>query len=296
MSYFSIWFEATRPKTLTAAFVPVLLASSLAYVDGLFKWLPAAICLIFALLIQIGTNFANDYLDGIKGTDTKKRLGPRRAVATGLVSASAMKRAAILTLVIGFCVGLCLIPFGGWWLLVVGVASVACAWLYTGGPYPLAYNGLGDVFVILFFGFVAVGCSYYIQVGSVSLDVLLLGLGCGSLVNNLLVVNNYRDLEEDRTARKRTLVVCFGRRFAWIQYQVSVLLAGSVAVAFWISGYGVYVLMTFIPVIFGLSSGRHLGAARSAEDFMGVLKGSAKVVLAYGILFSAGLVLPVFTP
>ena len=177
MSLVKIWFEATRPKTLPAALVPVLLASSMAFVDSFFHWLPTVICLVFAVLIQVGTNFANDYLDGVRGTDTEKCLGPQRAVATGLVKPATMTRAAILVLASGFCVGLGLIPFGGWWLLVVGVASVACAWLYTGGPYPLAYNGLGDVFVILFFGFVAVGCSYYVQTGILSFNVLLLGMG-----------------------------------------------------------------------------------------------------------------------
>ena len=282
-----------RPKTLPAAFVPVLLASSMAFVDGCFNWLPAFICLAFAVLIQVGTNFANDYLDGVKGTDTEKRLGPRRAVATGLVRPATMKRATILVLAVGFCVGLGLIPFGGWWLLVVGVASVACAWLYTGGPYPLAYNGLGDVFVILFFGFVAVGCSYYVQTGTFSLNVLLLGLGCGILVNNLLVVNNYRDLEEDRAAQKCTLVVRLGRRVARIQYQVSVLLAGVIVLDFWGNGYGSYVLLALIPIVYGIVLGRRLRTAESAGEFLNVLQGSAKVVLAYGILFSAGLVLHV---
>ena len=120
MSSLNIWFEALRPKTLPAAVVPVLLASSLAYADGHFDWRGAAICLAFALLIQIGTNFANDYLDGIKGTDTEERLGPRRAVAAGLIAPRTMRRATILVLAVGFCVGLGLIPFGGWWLLVGG--------------------------------------------------------------------------------------------------------------------------------------------------------------------------------
>lgn len=294
MSSLGIWIEATRPKTLPAALTPVLLASSMAYADGRFDWVPALICMVFALLIQIGTNFANDYLDGVKGTDTKQRLGPRRAVAAGLVKPIVMKRAAVLALAVGFCVGLGLIPFGGGWLLVVGVASVACAWLYTGGPYPLAYNGLGDVFVILFFGFVAVGCSYYVQAGTISLDVLLLGLGCGLLVNNLLVVNNYRDLEEDRAARKHTLVVLLGRKVARIQYQISVLLAGLIVLVFWYGGYGDSVLLALLPIVYGMFLGRRLDSAKRAGEFSGLLKDSAKVVLAYGILFSAGLVL--YTP
>jgi 1,4-dihydroxy-2-naphthoate octaprenyltransferase len=200
MGTFHIWLEATRPKTLPAAVAPVLLGSGLAYAEGAFVFLAALICLVFALLVQVGTNFANDYLDGIRGTDTEQRIGPPRAVASGLVAPELMKRVTMVTLAVAFCVGLALIPFGGWWLLLIGCSSVLCAWLYTGGPYPLAYNGLGDVFVVLFFGWIAVGCTYYVQVGRLSLDACLLGLGCGLLVNNILVVNNYRDVDEDRIA------------------------------------------------------------------------------------------------
>ena len=293
MSSANIWFEAMRPKTLPAAVVPVMLASSLAYADGAFDWRAAAICLAFALLIQIGTNFANDYLDGIKGTDTEARLGPRRAVAAGLIAPRTMRRATILVLAAGFCVGLGLIPFGGWWLLLIGVASVACAWLYTGGPYPLAYNGLGDVFVVLFFGFVAVGCTYFVQTGTISPEVVLLGLGCGLLVNNILVVNNYRDLDEDRAARKRTLVVLFGRRFAQMQYYASALLAGAVVLGFWAIGYGPFVLVALLPVLYAVLLGTRLSAAEGPVEFLAALKGSAKVVAAYGVLFSGGLLLGV---
>ncbi|CAA6676729.1 MULTISPECIES: 1,4-dihydroxy-2-naphthoate polyprenyltransferase [unclassified Lentimonas] len=291
MTDLKIWLEATRPKTLPAAVVPVMLASSVAYADGCFDWRPALICVLFALFIQVGTNFANDYLDGIKGTDTEARLGPRRAVAAGLIAPARMKRATILVLAVGFCIGLALIPFGGWWLLAVGVASVACAWLYTGGPYPLAYNGLGDVFVVLFFGFVAVGCTYYVQAGTISRDVVLLGLGCGLLVNNILVVNNYRDLDEDRAARKRTLVVFFGRRFAQMQYYASALLAGVVVLSFWALGYGATVLIALLPVMYALVLGGRLSSAEGPSDFLEALKGSAKVVAAYGVLFSAGVVI-----
>ena len=135
----------------------------MAYHDGLFNWIPSLICLSFALLIQIGTNFANDYLDGVKGTDTEARIGPLRAVASGSVQPLAMRRAALTVLALAFILGLSLIFYGGWWMLLVGASSVICAWLYTGGPYPLAYNGLGDLFVILFFGLIAVACTYFVQ-------------------------------------------------------------------------------------------------------------------------------------
>jgi 1,4-dihydroxy-2-naphthoate octaprenyltransferase len=289
MATLQIWFEATRPKTLPAAVAPVLLGTAMAHSDGQLHLLPAAICLAFALLVQIGTNFANDYLDGIKGTDTDARLGPRRAVAAGLVSASTMKWAAIGILAFAFCLGLSLIHFGGWSLLAVGLSSVLCAWFYTGGPYPLAYNGMGDVFVVLFFGLIAVGCTYFVQALQITVDVLLLGLACGLVINNILVVNNYRDIDEDIRASKRTLVVMMGRRFAQIQYLGSTVLSAAILLvlawrqnAFWLGLAGV-------PLSYGLVIGARLHRLSTADEFLVVLKASGVIVAAFGILVSVGL-------
>ncbi len=291
MSPFRIWFEATRPKTLPAVVAPVLLGSGLAYVEGAFRMAPALICLVFALFMQIGTNFANDYLDGIKGADTKDRIGPVRAVAAGLIQPGIMKLVAVGVLAMGFCIGLMLIPFGGWWLLGVGIASVACAWLYTGGPYPLAYNGLGDVFVVLFFGFVAVVCTYYVQAGSVTFDLLLLGLGCGLLVNNILLVNNYRDVDADRRAQKNTSVVRFGRCFALRFYALSAGISAAVVLWFYLRGYGYFVLSALLFSGCGLMQVRHLKTAQTPLDFLHALKVSGLIVAGYGLFFSAGLFL-----
>lgn len=280
-----------RPKTLPAAVAPVMLGSGLAYADGGFHLFGALICLIFALLVQIGTNFANDYLDGIKGTDTEQRIGPVRAVATGLVPATTMKWATITVLAVAFCVGLALIPLGGWWLLVVGVASVLCAWLYTGGPYPLAYNGLGDIFVVLFFGLIAVGCTYYVQVGQIHFEAILLGLGCGLLVNNILIVNNYRDVEEDRLARKRTSVVMLGRKWAQGQYLASALIAGLILLWLSFEGYGFGVLLGCLPLFVSVKQAMRLPRLQGAVDFLGALKTSGLVVAAFGLLATIGLVL-----
>jgi len=290
MASFKVWLEATRPKTLPAAVAPVLLGSSMAYANGVLRLDAAFLCAAFALLIQIGTNFANDYLDGIRGTDTEARLGPQRAVAAGLIAPTLMRAATIVVLTVGFCVGLALVPYGGWWLLVVGVASVACAWLYTGGPYPLAYNGLGDVFVVLFFGLIAVGCTYYVQSLTIHLDVLLLGLGCGLLVNNILVVNNYRDIAEDAQANKRTLVVLLGRRFALFQYRLSACLSGIVVIWLFCRGMGWGVLLGLIPVTLSVCLAFRLPDAKTSSDFLIALKGSAQVVALYGLLVSIGLV------
>jgi 1,4-dihydroxy-2-naphthoate octaprenyltransferase len=236
--------------------------------------------------VQIGTNFANDYLDGIKGTDTAARLGPRRAVAAGLVSPSTMKWAAIGILAFAFCLGLSLIYFGGWWLLAVGVSSVLCAWFYTGGPYPLAYNGMGDVFVVLFFGLIAVGGTFHVQAGFVSQEVILLGLACGLVVNNILVVNNYRDIDEDIQANKRTLVVLLGRRWALVQYGLSLVFAGGVLSWLVWQGRSPMILIGWLAIAYGFCLLRKLAKASAYIDFLAALKGAALLVVAYSGLVS----------
>ena len=289
MTTLQIWFEATRPKTLPAAVAPVVLGTAMAHSDGQLHLIPAAICLVFALLVQIGTNFANDYLDGVKGTDTDARLGPRRAVAAGLVSASTMKWAAIGILAFAFSLGLSLIHFGGWWLLAVGISSVLCAWFYTGGPYPLAYNGMGDVFVVLFFGLIAVGCTYFVQALQITVDVLLLGLACGLVTNNILVVNNYRDLEEDILASKRTLVVMMGRRFAQIQYLGSTVLAAAILLVLALKQHAFWLGLAGAPLSYGVVIGARLHRLSTADEFLEVLKASGVIVAAFGVLVSVGL-------
>ena len=291
MSKFTIWIEATRPKTLPAAVTPVLLGSSLAHANGHFAWQPSFICLLFAILVQIGTNFANDYFDAIKGADTAARLGPRRAVATGLIKPSQMRFYAITVLVVAFGFGLALIPYGGWWLLAVGTASVLCAWFYTGGPYPLAYNGLGDLFVVIFFGLVAVSCTYYVQAGVVTSEVLFLGLTIGLLINNLLIVNNYRDIDEDRSTHKYTTVVRFGRIFALRAYCFAGFLACIMPCVLVARGYNYIILFALIPAVVAITKARSLRAASSALDFLNVLKVSGWIVFIYGIFVSAGLFL-----
>lgn len=226
----ALWWEAARPRTLPAAIAPVLVASALAWHDGRFHPIAATTCLAFALLIQIGTNYANDYFDFKKGADTAERVGPRRAVAAGLIAPATMQRAMVLVFAVAFVVGLSLLRFGGWPLMVVGIASIICGVIYTGGPYPLAYHGWGDVFVFVFFGLVAVGATYFVQVGAISDATWACGIGIGALSANILVVNNYRDFETDRKAGKRTLVVRWGRGFAQTQFALAHLTMVGVVV------------------------------------------------------------------
>lgn len=209
------WFFATRPKTLSAAMVPVLMAASLAaHHPAGIEWAILACALAGAVLIQVATNFVNDALDFRKGADTNERLGPLRVTQAGLLSADAVLNASVVAVLLAALCGIPLIFRGGWPLLVIGLASIVAAWAYTGGPYPLAYHGLGEIFVLIFFGFVAVGGTYYVLTLSLNHSVLLAGLAAGSLSTVLLVINNLRDVDTDRRSRKRTIAVRFGSGFA----------------------------------------------------------------------------------
>jgi 1,4-dihydroxy-2-naphthoate octaprenyltransferase len=223
-----IWLAATRPRTLPAAAAPVLVGSALAQRAGHLTVPAALACLAFALLVQLGTNFANDYYDFLKGADTAARVGPRRVVAAGLVRPAVMRTVMLATFAAAFLVGLTLLRFGGWPLLVVGVASIASGLAYTGGPWPLGYHGLGDGFVFVFFGLVAVGATCFVQTGRVTAAALVAGAGVGALATNILLVNNYRDADTDARADKRTLVVRLGRPFARVQFSGALLLALAV--------------------------------------------------------------------
>jgi 1,4-dihydroxy-2-naphthoate octaprenyltransferase len=206
------WLLAARPKTLSAAVVPVLIGTSLA--PPPIHWLMFACALLGALFIQIGTNFVNDALDFKRGADTGERLGPTRVTQAGLLSADAVLRAAYVCFAIAAACGVPLIMRGGWPIVAIGVASIVAAYIYTGGPYPLAYNGLGELFVIIFFGFVAVGGSFYVQTLTIDRAAIVAGFAAGSLACVLLVINNLRDIESDRASNKKTMAVRFGERFA----------------------------------------------------------------------------------
>lgn len=217
-SLVGVWVEASRPKTLTASASPVLLGCALAYYDGMFDIVPAVLCFLVALFAQIASNFANDYFDFKKGADREDRLGPERAVAQGWIAPKAMLVGTFVTLGVACLSGLLLICFADWRLIWVGIAIAVCVLAYSAGPYPLAYNGLGDICVLLFYGVIPVCFTYYIQTLSFSLLSFLLSVALGLLSVNILVVNNYRDYEQDKAACKRTTIVLFGRRFGRVFY------------------------------------------------------------------------------
>jgi 1,4-dihydroxy-2-naphthoate octaprenyltransferase len=278
-----------RLRTLPAAVAPVLAGSALAWHDRAFAAGAAALCLGFALLIQIGTNFANDYYDFVKGADTAARVGPRRAVAAGLISPAVMKRAMALVFVAAFLLGLGLIHWGGPWLIAVGVASILCGVAYTGGPWPLGYIGLGDVFVFLFFGLVAVIVTYFVQAGHVTADATIIAAAIGLLAANILVVNNYRDVETDAVANKRTLVVRFGRGFARTQFVSSLVLAGLAPLALWARGFSPTVLLPWLLLPLAWRHVVRLRDGKTPVELIALLGDTGKLLALYALLLSAGL-------
>ena len=216
-----VWIEAARLRTLPVSIAGVISAIGVAKWEHRFMWLPALICLIFAILAQVTSNFANEYYDFKRGTDKKGRVGPRRGVTEGDIKPEVLKRVTYGTLALACVVGCCLIPFGGWWLVPVGVAIAVFALAYSAGPFPLSYNGLGDVAVLVFFGLVPVNFTYYVQAGGWSPFAMLVSVAIGLMGVNVLLVNNYRDMDDDKEANKRTSVVIFGRKIAGTAYLIS---------------------------------------------------------------------------
>ncbi len=283
-----IWIEAARLRTLPAAVIPVMVGTALAAAHGAASPGKAVICLLFGVLVQIGTNYANDYYDFIKGADTPSRVGPRRAVAAGLIPPRAMRRAMMLVFGAAFFIGLLLVREGGWVLLPVGVASILCGMAYTGGPYPLGYHGLGDLFVFLFFGIVAVDATFYVQAGRVSPDAIACAAAVGLLAANILVVNNYRDAETDAAAGKRTLVVRYGRRFAVWQYGFSAAVALLCSPALLLHGYRWPVLLPLLLVPWAAALTRSLAVSAEPGRQIALLGATAGFLAAFGVLLSVG--------
>lgn len=283
-----VWIEAARPKTLPAAIVPVMVGTAFAAAHAQANPFLAMVCLVFALLVQIGTNFANDYFDFRHGADTPERVGPRRAVATGLVAPRTMLFAAISVLAIAFVVGLQLAFSAGWQLLPLGIVCLVCAVAYTGGPYPLGYNGLGDLFVFVFFGLVAVSVTFFVQTGAIVAGVWAAAAAIGLLAANILVVNNYRDVATDARAGKRTLVVRFGRKFAVWQYGLSHVVALAVPLVLFRWNYGTAVLAPLVLMPLAVIMTFRLARSANPSEQIALLGGTARYLAIYGLLLSGG--------
>jgi 1,4-dihydroxy-2-naphthoate octaprenyltransferase len=284
------WLAGARPRTLPAACSPVIAATGLAVFEHGASWVAAILALVVSLALQVGVNYANDYSDGIRGTDTE-RVGPLRLVGSGLASPQLVKRAAFASLGIAGLAGLALVIMTQqWWLLVVGVACVLAAWYYTGGKRPYGYAGLGEVFVFVFFGLVAVCGTAYVQVGTVSLATLLTGVWVGALACAILVTNNLRDIRGDVQVGKRTLATRLGDARTRALYVVLVALSALLIIIVallttWWALLGLAGLVLIIPAIRVVISGG------SGPALIGVLKATSLAELVCAIGFAAGLVL-----
>ncbi|TVQ44320.1 MAG: 1,4-dihydroxy-2-naphthoate polyprenyltransferase [Gammaproteobacteria bacterium] len=284
-----LWLLAARPKTLPAALAPVLVGTVMAASAGLAHWPAAVAALLGALLIQVGTNFANDYFDFLKGADTAARVGPRRMVQSGLISPAAMRRAAVIAFALAVLVGAYLVWRGGLPILAVGLVSIASGVLYTGGPWPLAYKGLGDLFVLVFFGPVAVGGTYYVQALTIDGWVLLAGLGPGLVSVAILTVNNLRDIDTDARADKRTLAVRLGPDFARWEYLLALLAAAALPLVFLAAGRaGPAIALTLLVPLAAIPAIRRVFAAHDALALNRTLATTGQLLLLHAVLFSIG--------
>ena len=287
-----VWWSAVRPATLAASVAPVLAGTAIAVHQGEARLGAGLLALLVAIAIQIGVNFANDYSDHWRGADSPRRVGPLRAASSGIVQPEAVRRAAIAAFGVAAVAGLVLSLATDWRLVLVGVACLLAGWLYTGGPRPYGYLGLGEVFVFLFFGLVATVGTVYVETLGVTLLSVLMGCAMGSLATAILVLNNLRDLDTDRAAGKLTLATRIGRR------RTLVLLVGLVCVAFAIPiavlALGLAVASVLL-VLFGIPIAaapvRTALNTAAAPELVRALKGMAIAELAYALLFSLGLLL-----
>lgn len=286
------WVLASRPATLTVAFVPVLVGSAVAQVSGGFRPGPAAAALFGSFMIQIAANFANDVFDAEKGADTHERLGPTRAVQSGLLTPRQVRLGMLVTIALATLAGLYLTAVGGYPIVIIGVLSVLSGMAYTGGPYPLGYNGLGDIFVMAFFGFVAVCGTAYVQLGSVPDLAWLASVPVGAIATAVLVVNNVRDRSTDVKAGKRTLAVRFGRRFGVIEYVILLALSYAVPIVALVAFHrSPWVLLPLLTLPLAAKLARTLATTEGAP-LNACLASTAKLLLVHGVLFSTGLVIP----
>lgn len=280
------WIEAIRPRTLPVSAAGVIAAMALSIMEGRLAIVPALLCLLFAVLAQVVSNFANEYYDYVAGTDKKGREGPRRGVTEGTISPTAMRNATFGTLAVACLVGLCLIPYGGWWLIGVGIAIAVFALAYSAGPYPLSRHGLGDVAVLVFFGLVPVNFTFYLMTGEWTLNALLLSVAIGLLGMNVLIVNNYRDADDDRSVGKHTTVVLLGRKTMSTVYAVGGIVAVALlAVILGSRGHWLLLAIAVVPyLLLHIATWRRL-CSLNGRALHAVLGATARNMLILSALF-----------
>lgn len=288
---FKAWILAARPKTLTGAAIPVMLGCALAFMYGKFSLAPSCLCFLFAFLMQIDANLINDLFDFLKGSDREDRLGPERACAQGWITPKAMGIGIGVTTVAACLVGLCLLFFSGWEMIPVGMACVIFAFLYTAGPYPLAYHGWGDVLVLIFFGFVPVGCTYYVMAHDWNTSVTIASLACGLIIDTLLMVNNFRDRVQDEISGKRTLVVRFGAKAGLGMYLFLGLIACWLCFYFLFAGKVYAVLLPQLYIFPHIATTRKMARINHGKELNSILGETSRNILLFGILLTLGLIL-----
>jgi 1,4-dihydroxy-2-naphthoate octaprenyltransferase len=285
-----LWWQAARPRTLTIAATPVIVGTALAWSEGAgIALAPALVALFAALLIQAGTNLHNDAADFESGNDGLDRIGPPRVTAAGWASPRAVRRAAFLAFATAFAGGVYLVAVGGAPILAIGLASLLAGWAYSGGPRPLSHTPLGEGFVLTFFGVAAVAGSHYLQSGVFAVSALVAGVAVGSPAAAVLMVNNYRDLEGDTAAGRRTLAAVLGRAGARRAYGLLMLAPFPLALALAVRHPGA--LLAFLALPQAIVLARRIGSARDAAALNGLLAGTAKAQLVFGLLLAVGVLL-----
>jgi 1,4-dihydroxy-2-naphthoate polyprenyltransferase len=282
-----LWLDGARPKTLPAAVVPVAVGTAVAFSQADVVWWRAVAALVVALAVQIGTNYANDYSDGIRGTDDV-RVGPVRLVAQGLKPAPAVKRAAFLSFGVAAVAGLALAAATTWWLIPVGAVCFAAGWFYTGGPRPYGYAGLGEVFVFVFFGVVATAGSAFVHAEQITLLALGASVPVGALATALLVVNNLRDIPTDTAVGKRTLAVRLGDQDTRVLYLV-LLTAVPIGAALLLAVVRPWALASILAMVVAVPAARAVRQGARGRDLIPVLVRTGRVQLVYGLLLAAGI-------
>jgi 1,4-dihydroxy-2-naphthoate polyprenyltransferase len=286
-----VWIIAARVRTLPAAAAPVVVGTGAAIGAGNFAFFPALAALVGALLLQIGANFANDLFDFLRGVDTAARVGPVRVTQAGLLTPRQVRAGMWTVFAVAALIGVYLIRVGGWPVVLIGLAAILAAIAYTGGPFPLGYHGLGEVFVFLFFGLAAVGGTYYVQAGTMRAAAWWASVPMGLLAVAIIVVNNLRDIATDRAAGKQTLAVRFGERGTETEYLTLVVVAYLVPVAMWATrAASAWVLLALLSLPLVPPLFRRLRRERG-RALNGVLAGTARLELVYGLLFALGLAL-----
>jgi 1,4-dihydroxy-2-naphthoate polyprenyltransferase len=280
------WLAGARPRTLPASAVPVVVGTSVVAAEGHVIWWRAVAALVVAVAIQVGTNYANDYSDGMRGTDDR-RVGPVRLVASGLASPSAVKRAALASFGVAAVVGLALAAAAGWWLILVGAASVAAGWLYTGGPRPYGYAGLGEVFVFVFFGLVATVGTAYVQLERVTGLAVAAAVPVGLLAVALLVVNNLRDIPGDTASGKRTLAVRVGDGVTRRLYTACVLVPFAIVPALAVARPGALLALAALPL--AVVPVRKVLGGEAGRGLIPVLGATGRLQLVFGALLAVGI-------